>query len=166
MSQPSHGVPPRLRVRRFHVIDAEEIVALFRATVHNINSRDYSQDQLQVWAPAQIDVETWRASLVKNYSVVAEIAGRIVGFADLADHGYINRIFVHQDFQRGGIATRLLNTIERAARRNGLTRLIADVSITARPFFAKHGYMMLAEQHPIRNGVTLTNYRMERLISS
>ena len=162
MRQLTRRAPRKLRVRRFHVSDAEEIVELFRGTVHNVNSRDYSDEQLEVWAPAQIDVEAWRASLAKNFSVVAEIAGQIVGFADLADYGCINRLFVHKDFQRGGIASRLLITLERAARRAGLTRLVGDVSITARPFFAKHGYILLAEQHPIRNGVALTNYRMEK----
>ena len=162
MTQLTHRGTTELRMRRFRVSDAEEIVALFRETVHKVNSRDYSRDQLEAWAPEQIDVEAWRASLANNYSVVAEIAGRIVGFCDLADRGYINRLFVHHEFQRAGIATRLLNTIERAARRAGITRLVADVSITARPFFAKHGYLLLVEQHPIRNGVTLTNYKMEK----
>jgi putative acetyltransferase len=162
MKQMMRRGPRKLRVRKFRLDDAEEIVELFRGTVHNVNSRDYSDEQLEAWAPAQIDFETWRASLAKNFSVVAEIAGQIVGFADLADNGCINRLFVHQDFQRGGIASRLLITLERAARRAGLTRLVAEVSITARPFFAKHGYLLLAEQHPIRNGVALTNYRMEK----
>src|SRR5258707_1191741 len=60
MRQLTHRPPRKLRVRRFHVSDAEEIVELFRGTVHNVNSRDYSDEQLEAWAPAQIDVKTWR----------------------------------------------------------------------------------------------------------
>ena len=52
MSQLTRRAPRKLRVRRFHVSDAEEIVELFRGTVHNVNSRDYSDEQLAAWAPA------------------------------------------------------------------------------------------------------------------
>lgn len=34
------------------------------------------------------------------------------------------------------------------------------MSITARPFFEHHGFVAVTEQHPVRAGVELVNWRM------
>lgn len=44
-------------------------------------------------------------------------------------------MFIHKDFQGKGVATLLLNEIERYAVAAGITRITSEVSITARPFF-------------------------------
>lgn len=46
-------------------------------------------------------------------------------------------MFVHKDFQGKGIATILLNDIERYAITAGITRVTLEVSLTARTFFEK-----------------------------
>ena len=46
-------------------------------------------------------------------------------------------MFVHKDFQGKGIATMLLEEIERYAITAGIMRITSEVSLTARPFFEK-----------------------------
>jgi putative acetyltransferase len=41
---------------------------------------------------------------------------------------------------------------------------MADVSITAKPFFEKIGFKIIQEQHVKLNGIELTNYKMEKSI--
>lgn len=36
--------------------------------------------------------------------------------------------------------------------------------ISARPFFESHGFVILAEQAPARNGITLPNFHMRRAL--
>jgi putative acetyltransferase len=48
------------------------------------------------------------------------------------------------------------------AERLGASRLFAEVSVTARPFFERHGFVVLAEQQVVVRDVALVNYRMER----
>jgi putative acetyltransferase len=48
------------------------------------------------------------------------------------------------------------------AVRAGTRRLFAEVSVTARPFFERHGFAVLAEQEVAVREVRLTNYRIER----
>lgn len=50
-----------------------------------------------------IDIEKWDTSFLKNYTVVAESNGIIVGFGDIAEDGYLDRLYVHKAFQRIGI---------------------------------------------------------------
>lgn len=60
------------------------------------------------------------------------------------------------------MARTLLTELERRARDVGVTRLTADVSITARPAFERFGFEVIAEQHPVTNGVRLTNFHMAK----
>ncbi len=50
-------------------------------------------------------MDMWDKSLSSNNMVVVEINGFIVGFGDLDDTGYFDRLFVHKDFQGQRIAT-------------------------------------------------------------
>ena len=74
----------------------------------------------------------------------------------------IDMLFVAPQFQRRGVARQPIRHVETHARSVQVTELTADVSITARPFFERHGFTAETEQHPVRGGVPLTNYRMKK----
>ncbi|MFP3335411.1 GNAT family N-acetyltransferase, partial [Pseudomonas sp. SIMBA_064] len=77
--------------------------------------------------------------------LVAIIDHKIVGFCSL-DNGNIDLLFVHQNYLRQGIALKLYTQIEQVSRQKGKTRLTADVSKTAKPFFERVGFKVLKEQ--------------------
>lgn len=74
-------------------------------------------------------------------------------------------MFVHKDFQGKGIATILLNEIERYATTRGIMRITSEVSLTARPFFEKRGYIVEVEQKRKANQLYLTNFWMEKRLA-
>lgn len=113
-----------------------ELAQLFYHTVHTINAKDYSKEQLDVWATGQIDLENWNQSSQEHYSLVAVDDGIIVGFGDIDRKGYLDRLYVHTDYQRKGIASDICNYLEQAVRGN----IVTHASITARPFFDKRVY--------------------------
>lgn len=152
-----------LRLRRFRPDDTPALIDLFRDTVRRVNSRDYTPEQVRAWAPDDVDPARW-AVLADRYTVVAEVDGRIVGFTDLEANGHIDRFFVHADHQAQGVGRAMLSELVAEAGRLGIPRLYAEVSITARPFFVRHGFVVVAEQEVTVRGVVLTNYRMERLL--
>jgi putative acetyltransferase len=55
--------------------------------------------------------------------------------------------------------------VESEARSLGITRLVADVSITARSFFEHAGFRVVEPQTVERRGVRFQNYRMEKSLS-
>ena len=71
-------------------------------------------------------------------------------------------MFVHKDFQGKGIATMLLEEIERYAITSGIMRITSEVSLTARPFFEKKGYVVEEEQKRKANQLSLTNIWMAK----
>lgn len=151
-------------VREYRPGDLPAIVSLFARSVREIASRDYSAAQVAAWAPEPPDVAAWQRRLDQGGVLVCERDDRIAGFARLDANGCVDLLYVHPDFQRRGIARALLERVTVRARSGGVSRLYADVSITARAFFETAGFRVLAPQTVERHGVSLENFRMERPI--
>lgn len=149
-------------LRRFEPADAPALLALFRDTIRRVNNRDYKPDQITAWASDEIDSAAWAARFANRFAVVAEEAGRPVGFTELEDDGHVDRFYVSADRQRCGIGRALLTAIIDEARMRGIPRLYVEASITARAFFAALGFTELAKQIVVARDVEFVNYRMER----
>lgn len=143
-------------IREYQPSDCEEIAELFYQTVHRVNAQDYTKEQLDAWATGQVDLENWNRSLLVHYSLVAVESERIVGFGDIDQTGYLDRLYVHADYQRKGIATAICDRLEQAVPGT----ITTQASITARPFFEKRGYQVVKTQQVERHGVLLTNFPM------
>ena len=128
-----------------------QILSLFYETVHTINAADYTPAQLDAWAPAASDQARWAASLSANFALIA----------DMDSTGYLDRLYVHKDYQRQGIASQLAQALEQHARCLCAPTVVTHASITARPFFEKRGYRVIREQQVCRFGQHLTNFVME-----
>ena len=80
-------------IRQYRPPDCKEIAELFYGTVHRVNSADYTKEQLDVWAPEQADLDKWNRSLLEHYCIVAVEDGKITGFGDIDETGYLDRPF-------------------------------------------------------------------------
>lgn len=151
-----------VRIRSFVPADTAAIMALFHDTVRTINIRDYDSAQVAAWAPDRMDYDLWLGSLVAHHTFVADEDNQIVGFADWEDNGHLDRFYVHKDRQGLGVGKHLLDVVERSARERGIKRMFTEASITARPFFERQGYAVIAEQQVPLRGQVFTNYRMDK----
>ncbi|MFE6795744.1 GNAT family N-acetyltransferase [Paenibacillus chitinolyticus] len=157
-----------MEIRKFQVSDIRSIVTLFYETVHSVNKKDYTQEQLHAWASKEEEesrLESWKDSMSRNITYVALIDGKIVGFSDMTVNGYVDRLYVDKDFQGQGIASALMNVLEYEAKNRGLAELETDASITAKPFFSHHGFRLVREQSVERRGVKLVNFKMKKELS-
>lgn len=145
-------------VRKYEPSDCRELSELFYNTVHTVNARDYRKEQLSVWATGVVDLERWNKSFQDHYTFVAVDQGMITGFGDIDKMGYLDRLFVHKDYQRKGVATAICDKLEQMAQGD----VVTHASITARPFFEKRGYKVVKEQKVERQGITLTNFVMKK----
>ena len=143
--------------------DAVELKKLFQNTVLAINRRDYSQAEVEDWASCGDDLSNIEDMIKTHYFIVGvNQQSEIVGFSSITPQGYLHSMFVHKDFQGEGIATILLNEIEQYAITNGIMRITSEVSLTARPFFEKKGYIVEEEQKRKANQLSLTNFWMAK----
>lgn len=148
-----------MTIRAYQPEDCKYLAELFYHTVHTVNAKDYTEEQLKVWATGSVDFVKWNESLSEHYAVVAVEKDRIIGFGDMDQTGYLDRLYVHKDYQSRGIATEICDELETAVHADTFT---THASITARPFFEKRGYQVVREQQVERQGIFLTNYVMEK----
>ena len=155
-----------LSIRPYRPADLPLLAALFYDTVHTVCSAHYTPEQCDAWAPRGQDLAPWAGSLAAHLSLVAELRGSIVGFAD-ADlpASYLDRLYVHKDYLRRGIATALCEELESAARAAGAATLTTHSSITALPFFCRRGYTVLRANQASCRGLLLPNYIMQKRLS-
>ena len=154
------------RIRVAQQSDVIELKNLFQNTVLTINRRNYSQAEVEDWASCGDNLSEIEDMIKTHYFIVAiNQQSEIVGFSSITLQGYLHSMFVHKDFQGKGIATILLNEIERYATATGLIRITSEVSLTARSFFEKRGYIVEEEQKRKANMLSLTNFWMAKKLS-
>ena len=144
-----------MRVREYCPADCQALAQLFYAAVHG--TRCYTRLQQNAWAP-QVP-QGWNDGFLANHTLVAESAGQVIGFADMDPSGYLDRLYVHPDHQRKGIATALCDALEAASDAAVFT---THASLDARPFFEARGYRVIKMQQVERLGVLLTNFIMTK----
>lgn len=139
--------------------DCKKLAELFYQTVHVVNAKDYTNKQLDVWATGYVDLKEWNKLFLEHNTLVAIENSIIVGFGDIDKSGYLDRLYVHKDYQGQGIATAICNKLEQSVK---AYKIVTHASITAKPFFERRGYRVIKEQQVIRDGIALTNYVMEK----
>lgn len=152
-------------IRKYKDKDCLKLMELFMETVHSINIRDYSLEEIEAWAPVnyiELNYSRWKKSLKENYTFIAILNNKIVGFIDLNSTGYLDRLFVHKDYQNQGVASALLNQVLSLSKTLNLTTITTEASITAKPFFEKYGFIEIKKQKVERASIYLTNYLMKK----
>jgi len=149
-------------IRAFQPSDAPALWRVFYSAIHDIAAADYTPEQIAAWAPADRDIAQWQLRMEGIKPFVAEIDGQIAGYADLQADGYLDHFYVAAAFARQGVGSALMRRILEQADARRLDRLYSQVSITARPFFARFGFQVEATQQISVRGVLLNNFRMVR----
>jgi len=151
-----------IKLRPFQSEDAKPCLDLFHETIRRVNIRDYTKEQIDAWAPADYDHESWASRFDDRFAHVACDGNTIVGFCDMTRTGHLDRLFVSADHQWQGIARLLVQRLLEDATPAGLSEITTEASITAKPFFERMGFEVVREQSVNCRGVHLTNFRMRR----
>lgn len=155
-----------MRIRDYDVGDASELVRLFYETVRSVNRAYYSDEQLQAWAASVPNPKEWHARMNGRWTLVAEEGGEVIGFAESEGDGHLDMLYVHVNTVGRSVGQQLYRAVEREALGLGLERIFTEMSITAHPFFEKQGFRVMREQTVSRRDVMMTNFAMEKPLSS
>ena len=147
MSATAH---PKLGLRPFLPADAPLLREIFRDSIEELTSDDYTEAQREAWASAADDADEFREKLSRQLTLVATLEGSPVGFASLEGKDKIDMLYVHPAATGQGVGAMLVDALEKLAGSRGAARLAVDASDTARGFFERRGY--LAQQ---RNSVSI-----------
>ncbi len=151
-----------MNIRRFQLGEELALFEVYYSAIHLIAKNDYSEEQLNAWAPLDLDRQLWMNRITGINPFVAEIDGQPVGYADIQHNGYIDHFFVSGHYPRQGIGKALMECIHNEANYLSLTELTSNVSLTAQPFFERFGFVVVEQRKPLIRGVEMRNALMRK----
>lgn len=156
----------QMEIRLFRAGDEHALHSVFLSAVHELASKNYTPEQIQAWAPRDLDQGLWadRMQGIRPFVVVA--SGEIVAYADIQSSGYIDHFFVAAAHARQGVGSMLMEHIHKTARERAIRSLTSGVSLTAQPFFEKFGFAIVEQRMPVIRGVVVPNARMRKTLTS
>jgi putative acetyltransferase len=134
-----------VEVRRATAADAEPIIELHFAAVHQTAAAFYPPEVLDTWSrvPDEGRYQRMRNAIAKGDELflVARDASGIVGFGSIVPSlQELRAVYVHPTVGRRGIGSRILIELERLAVDRGVFRLQVDASVNAEAFYLYAGY--------------------------
>src|SRR5258708_8399205 len=127
-------------LRPFLASDGRLLAEIFRASIAELTTDDYSEAQQAAWMASAGDEAAFGARLAGELTLVATIDGAAVGFAALKGADVIDMLYVHPAVAGQGVGAQLCDALEKLAAARGATKLSADVSDTALGFFTRPGF--------------------------
>ena len=151
-----------IEIRKYADGEERRLWEIYFGAIRYVCIRDYTEDQVRVWAPDEFDQERWQKRMkgINPYVVVVE--NEIAGYADLQDDGYIDHFFIHYQYQRRGLGNKLMDAIIADAQSNSIRKLYSHVSKTAKGFYLAKGFRVVKNNIVNIRGVDLANFTMER----
>lgn len=151
-----------MNIRKFQLADLEAILKLYHDVVHTIGAKYYNSEQVHAWAPSNADKEKWLKSLTANITLVAEDQGKLIGFGDMSHTGYIDRLYVHKNYQGKGVALALFKKLEEEARKLGIVELTTEASVMAKSIAERQGFEVVQKQNKVLRGQEFITYLMRK----
>ena len=157
---------PTMALRPYLPADAPLLAEIFRAAIEELTTDDYGPAQQAAWASAADDEAAFAKRLADQLTLIATLEGSPIGFVSLRGSDEIDMLYVHPAVAGQGVATMLLDALEKLAASRGTKKLIVDVSDTARSLFEKRGYVGQRRNTVIRGEEWLANTTMEKPLAA
>jgi putative acetyltransferase len=155
---------PKPGLRPFLPADTPVLAAIFAAAIEQLTGDDYSEAQQQAWAGVAEDEEQFGKRLASELTLIATLQNSPVGFAALKGADHIDMLYVHPGAAGQGVATVLIEALEKLAGGRGAGSLTVDASDNAAEFFAKRGYVAKQRNSVTVNGEWLANTTMQKTL--
>ena len=153
-------------LRPYLPVDAPICAAIAEASIAELTGDDYTESQQEAWIASFPDEDELAQRLSKQLTLIATLGESSVGFASLEGADHIDMLYVHPEAVGQGVASALIDALEKLATARGATKLTADVSDTAQPFFAHRGFVAQQRNSIPRGDEWLANTTMTKALES
>lgn len=151
-------------LRPFLPADTPVLAAIFAAAVQELTGDDYDETQQEAWASVADDEAEFGKKLAGGLTLIATLKNAPVGFASLKGKDQIDMLYVHPAAAGQGVASALLDALEKLAGARGAANLTVDASDNAQEFFRKRGYVAQQRNSVTINGEWLANTTMQKAL--
>lgn len=123
---------------------SQQVSALIRNTVREINSKDYSKEIIEKMCTRFSEENIINRSFNRKMILMIENE-KVIGTASLKDN-IILSVFVAVNVQGKGIGTKLMRYLEKDASEKGFKKVSLPSSITSVSFYDRLGYKIIEEK--------------------
>ena len=157
---------PKPALRPMLPEDIAVLAAIFAASVEELTGEDYNEAQQAAWISAIDDEVAFGKRLQSQLTLVATLQNSPVGFASLKGADHIDLLYVHPGAAGGGVATLLIDALEKLTAARGAAALTVDASDTAEGFFVKRGYAATQRNTVTMGDEWLANTTMKKTLAT
>jgi len=157
---------PKPALRPFLPADVPWLAAIFASAIEELTGDDYSEAQQEAWMVAAEDEDAFGRKLAGQLTLIATLRNSPVGFASLRGKDHIDMLYVHPSMVGQGVASMLVDALEKLAGSRGAKSLTVDASDTAQGFFAKRGYVSMQRNSVAINDEWLANTTMQKTLDT
>lgn len=152
----------KLIIRKATLEDLDTIFEVFTNAIIITAATHYSQEQIAAWTSSVNNHEKWQKRIEEDDFIVAEVEGKVIGFASLRDKNYVDLLFVHPSHGRTGVAGKMLSIL--ISKKDAKQDLTTHASHISKAFFEKHDFTFLSTNDVEVAGVKMQNFEMQRRV--
>ena len=157
---------PKAALRPYLPADAPLLAEIFRASIEELTTEDYSEAQQEAWAATADDEAAFADRLGKQLTLVGTLNGSPVGFISLEGPEQIGMLYVHPAAAGQGVGTMLYDAVEKLAAARGAAKLTVEASDSASDFFQARGFVPQQRNTVLRGDEWLANTTMEKKLAT
>jgi len=151
-------------LRPFLPADTPVLAAIFATAIEELTGDDYTEEQQEAWAAVAEDEDEFGRKLASELTLIATLRNAPVGFASLKGKDQVDMLYVHPSVAGQGVASMLLDALEKLAGGRGADKLTVDASDNAQDFFRRRGYVAQQRNSVTVNGEWLANTTMQKTL--
>ena len=153
-------------LRPYLAADIMPLRDLFAGSIEELTQDEYNEDQRVAWARSAEDAEAFAKRLSSGLTLVVHIEDEHLGFATLKNNAVLDMLYVHPWHARIGVATALVNAMEKIATARGVEAMTVEASDTAVPFFEDRGYVATSRNLVEMDDEWLSNTSMTKQLKA
>jgi len=131
---------------------------LFYQTVTTYGSKIFSKEEIKVFSRLALNKDHWKQKFVNDYVYNAKLNGEVIGSFSFNKSGFIEYIFVHQNYQGRGIAKKLYETLERVAKEDDVRILTTRINSITKGFFENYNFEIIKNIEQVVGGEEIVRY--------
>lgn len=155
-----------MNIRRYQKGEEDKLYDIFSTSIKMNAKEYYTSEQLDAWAPVEIDIIKWKERIMGINPYVVIDDDEIIGYADLQSNGYIDHFFIKGGYANKGVGRFLMKHLISKANEEQIEVLFADVSLAAQEFFEKFGFKIIERKKVNIRGIKLENALMKLHVSA
>jgi putative acetyltransferase len=153
-----------ITIRPFKNSDAPALVEIFKRAVHELASRAYGPDQIEMWSNLCLTADQWIDAMTDGRTtfIAVDKNDQPVAFSDVESDGHIRFLYASPEFAGTGAVAKLYEALEAEAIKQGIGKLYCEASELAKSFMVKQGFSVVERRDFELRGVPIHNYAVEK----